>query len=55
MSEDRIRMLNAAQAAELTGLCYTVCLELLKAHGKKIKNRWYISKEKLAEVLNNDE
>jgi hypothetical protein len=44
-------MLTAKEAARLTGLSYEICLELLKAHGKKIRDRWYITTEKLKEVL----
>lgn len=49
--EDSLRMLTAKQASQLTGLSYTLCLEILKVHGKKIHDRWYITKEKLKEVL----
>ena len=49
--DDGLRMLSAREAAKLTGLSYTLCLELLKAHGKKIHERWYITKDKLKEVL----
>ena len=49
--DDGLRMLSARDAAKLTGLSYTLCLEIVKAHGKKIHERWYIAKDKLREVL----
>lgn len=48
---ENIKMLCAREVSHYTGLAYERCLEILKAHGKKIGARYYISRAALERVL----
>lgn len=51
MLDSDLRMLNAKEVVEKTGLHYAAALEIVKAHGKKVGGRWYIAQGLLRELL----
>lgn len=51
---ENIKMLSAREAAQITGLSYATCLEMIKVHGKKIGRRYLISRSALEKVLLDD-
>ena len=52
---DELRMLSGRDMADITGWSYAKCLEVIKAHGKKVGQRWFISLKKMRQVLAEEE
>lgn len=52
---DELRMLSGHDMANITGWSYAKCLEVIKAHGKKVGQRWFISLKKMQQVLLEEE
>ena len=52
---DELRMLSGHDMADITGWSYAKCLEVIKAHGKKVGQRWFISLKKMRQVLAEEE